>query len=46
LTENPHAGSFLLSKDDNDNLSRDNAGIASGAGVRLPGSNGGGDQIA
>lgn len=37
LTENPHAGSFLLSFDDDGNLSRDNIVIASGQGVLLPG---------
>jgi hypothetical protein len=37
LTENPHAGAFLLSLDDTGNLSRDNVVIASGQGVLLPG---------
>ncbi len=33
LTEKPHAGSFLLSIDDDGNLSRDNIVVAEGAGV-------------
>ncbi|MCW2319191.1 hypothetical protein M2322_004760 [Rhodoblastus acidophilus] len=37
FTENPHAGSFLLAIDDEGNLSRDSAVIASGAGVLYPG---------
>ncbi|MCW2319240.1 Bacteriophage lambda head decoration protein D [Rhodoblastus acidophilus] len=37
LTENPHAGSFLLAIDDEGNLSRDNIVVASGAGVLQPG---------
>lgn len=37
LYEEPHAGSFILSMDDEGNLSRDNIVVASGAGVLLPG---------
>lgn len=37
LTENPHAGSFLLSLDSSGNLSRDAITIVSGSGVLLPG---------
>lgn len=37
LSETPHDGSFLLSIDDDGNLSRDNIVVASGAGVLLPG---------
>jgi hypothetical protein len=37
LTENPHAGSFILSMDDDGNLSTDNGVVASGAGVLQPG---------
>ena len=37
LTENPHAGSFIVSMADDGNLSTDNGVVASGAGVLLPG---------
>ena len=37
LYENPHDGNFILSEDDEGRLSRDNIGIASGAGALLPG---------
>jgi hypothetical protein len=37
LTENPHAGNFILSEDDEGRLSRDEVVIAAGAGRLFPG---------
>ncbi|MGA2491858.1 MAG: head decoration protein [Roseiarcus sp.] len=37
LTENPHAGSFIVSMADDGNLSTDNGVVASGSGVLQPG---------
>ena len=37
INEQPHAGSFLLSIDDDGNLSRDGIVVKSGEGVLLPG---------